>query len=78
MWSKWEALDTRLAYVGPAVYELRMVIGNGPIAIPRFLSCDNDGLLVIGETGSLGVRRNRLIRGLVTGRGHSEGNLLRL
>lgn len=75
-WTNWQPIDAKLDHKGPATYKVRMVTDEeAPVPIPRFFSCDNSGLLVIGETSRMRNRRNGFVRGMNTGRGHSEGNL---
>ena len=75
-WSEWQPLAQKSGHDGPAVYELRIVTAEGPIAVPRFLATDRRGLLSIGETGNMDSRRRQFIRAIETCSGHSEGNLL--
>ena len=83
-WSDWQPLSEESNRDGAAVYEVRMVRTvrgrDHPVAIPlsRFLASDPGGLLVIGETSRMQGRRRDFIRGMDTGQGHSEGNLLYL
>ncbi len=77
MWSEWKPLDAEVRHTGAGAYEVRMVRGKDKaVPISRFLARDPDGLLVIGETSRIEHRRNRFVRGMNKGGGHSEGNLL--
>ncbi len=78
-WSDWQPLREESNHEGAAVYELRMVRSeNNPVSIPRFLSCDKNGLLSIGSTTCMESRRKQFICGREKCYGHSEGNLLHL
>ena len=61
---------------GPAVYLVRIRIDGVTQALPRFLGEDKYGRLTIGMTGNMENRRRQFMRGLASGRGHSEANLL--
>ena len=57
--------------------QVRLRLGYGDVAtIPRFLSVDDQGLLCIGESGSMEARRRQFVRGMERPGGHSEANLL--
>jgi hypothetical protein len=79
---KWRPLETETSYGGAGTYELRMVHTvrgkTEPVPIPRFLRCDNRGLLLIGVTTRIETRRKQFICGVERCYGHSEGNLLHL
>jgi len=77
-WTNWQRIDEESNHDGPAIYEVRIITGEGtPVPIPRFLSCDNDGLLLIGQTGrGMEARRAQFVCGVENCYGHSEGNLL--
>ena len=75
-WSSWQPIDQETGYSGPAVYRVRLVVSSRPVAIPRFLATDMDGILSIGECSDLDRRRQQFVSGLNENSGHSSGNLL--
>lgn len=75
-WSRWKALDVASGHRGPAVYQIRLARGRTAVVLRRLLESDPEGLLAIGETSALENRRRQFLRGLTTGAGHSEANLI--
>lgn len=61
---------------GPALYEFRAVRLGVPLVLPRLLRPDSTGVLSIGETGQFETRRKQFLRGVNSGAGHSEANLI--
>ena len=58
------------------MYLVRICIDGVTQPLQRFLGEDRRGLLTIGMTGNMENRRRQFVRGLKSGRGHSEANLL--
>jgi hypothetical protein len=61
-----------------AVYKYRLVFDGGPVAIPRFLDTDADGIWSFGETSAMETRRRRFCKSIRGGYGHPSGKLLAL
>jgi len=78
-WTRWQALETATAYRGAAVYQVRVADGAAkPIPVPRFLGTDQAGLLCIGKSGNMEVRRRKFVGGIKNRASHSEAELLYL
>ena len=75
-WTKWQPIDVVSRNGGPAVYRIRAVKNGRPLVIDRFLGTDVRGILSIGVSGNFEQRRQKFVRALSVGRGHSEANLL--
>lgn len=72
----WLPMTEPIAYRGPATYAVRMVRRGRPVVIPRFLGCDQEGILTIGMTRQIEARRKQFVSGYSRGHGHSAANLL--
>ena len=70
------SIQTPTYHRGSAVYLVRICIDGVTQPLQRFLGEDRRGLLTIGMTGNMENRRRQFVRGLKSGRGHSEANLL--
>ncbi len=75
-WGKWLPIENRSSHNGPAVYQIRAVQDHSPLTLARLLGPDHSGVLSIGETGAFEKRRQQFCRGLRSGAGHSEANLI--
>jgi predicted GIY-YIG superfamily endonuclease len=75
--SRWKNVDKPLGYLSHAVYEIRLVNGQGhAVTINRFLNTDKKGILCIGMATNMENRRKQFNSGEQGRRRHSEGNLL--
>jgi hypothetical protein len=72
----WIAIDTDVAFFGPAGYELRLVEGGSPVPIGRMLGVDSEGILVIGYTRSMADRCRQSRSGRRSANGSSTTNWL--
>lgn len=75
---KFNSIERKSDYFGSAVYKVRLLAGGEVVELPRFLRHDRSGILQIGVSGSFEKRRRQFVRGLASGRGHSEGNMLHI
>ncbi|MBN1885819.1 MAG: hypothetical protein JW876_09905 [Candidatus Krumholzibacteriota bacterium] len=75
---RFRPIDSPVDYAGPASYKVRFIIGDEVATIQRFLRKDPSGILQIGVTKNAKKRRRQFVRGLATGWGHSEANLLHM
>jgi hypothetical protein len=75
-WSEWTSFDAVPAHDGPAAYQFRLVIDERPVPIPRLLGIDQDGILVVGCTGSMAQRHWQSQSARRTANGSSTMNLL--
>lgn len=75
-WTKWLPIEDHSSHQGPAVYQIRAVRSRSPLTISRVLGPDHSGVVAIGETGAFEKRRKQFCRGLSSGAGHSEANLI--
>src|SRR5258705_10165341 len=75
-WSQWTSFEATPGYDGPAVYQFRLVVEGHPVPIPRLLGTDQDGILVIGRTGSMSRRHWQSQNARRCASGSSTMNLL--
>lgn len=74
--SDWADVHSKCSSASPGVYRIRLACDGKPVAIPRFLETDVDGILAIGKSICLEDRRSKFPGAVKRGRGHSEINLL--
>jgi hypothetical protein len=78
-WTEWQNIDSPPAYANAAVYEVRLTDNRGaPVPIPRFFAVDKQGIVTIGETGTMTGRQKQFVRALAKCDAHSEMNLFYL
>ncbi|MEO0090556.1 MAG: hypothetical protein ABIK40_03710 [candidate division WOR-3 bacterium] len=80
-WSQWKDLEKEpCSYEKSAIYKIRLSNHKGkPIAIPRFLKKDKNGILMIGRTKNLKRRLNNFRRAVEKNISpHSEGKKFHL
>jgi hypothetical protein len=58
LWSGWLAHNISANYWGPAVYKFRILCRGDTVQLPRFFRADDEGLLLIGESGKMEDPRN--------------------
>ena len=77
-WTAWKDMNQTREHDGDAVFTIRMVKGGRAVRLPRFLGTDPDGILAIGYTANLESRRREFLRGLNSGKGSAEAELLHI
>ena len=73
---KWRVVDInrKIGYKGPGVYKIQLVNKNGkPVEIRRFGGTDKEGILAIGCSKQIDIRRKQFVESSKGKRGHSEG-----
>ena len=75
-WTRWRPIDAPSGCLGAAAYQVRLKRRSRPVSLARLLGRDTSGVLAIGEAGNLEKRRKQFLRGLRTGAGHSEADLI--
>jgi hypothetical protein len=76
VWTGWRNVDDPPDRRFPAAYRYRMVFGDRPLMIPRWLAKDHDGILLIGSTENMWNRCTQLRKARSDGYGTSTMNLL--
>ena len=67
-------IDSGIGYDGPGVYKIQLVNKNGkPVEISRFGGTDKEGILAIGCSKQIDIRRKQFVESSKGKRGHSEG-----
>lgn len=78
MANQWKSITDPCPHRGPAVYKVRLVDNDGkkqtPRTICRFLVQDKEGIMFIGRTGDMEIRRQQMLLAIGNRHRHSEMN----